>query len=481
MIPSQFLRRLSMHFLAQQRTRALSQAVIDEISSIVGQENVNRSTTVRQKHSFDQGPYNPAAPDIVVFPGSTAEVSRVARTCYEHGVPMVPYGYGSGFEGGVQAVNGGVCICFQNMNKVLEVQGNDHTAIVQPGVSWREINAFVHQSGLWFPVDTGVDSSIGGMCATSASTTNAILYGTMRQNALNLEVVLPDGKVIDTAGKTKRCFKSTAGYNLTSLFIGSEGTLGIITKATLRLYCLPEVITTAVCTFPTVTSAIDTVLLLLRTNIPVARVDFIDDLSIRVCNQFTNKFTPAVPTLFIDLHATNSSTSEYIKDVKEIVHDSGGGDFKWATDKEERSRLMWSRNSLYFATRTMKSEARGILNDVSVPISNLPELITETKEDIEAVGIVGSTLAHVGDGTFHTTVLFDPSNKEELVKAREVSARISDRALRLDGTCSAEHGIGLGKKDLLLRQVGKDGLELMRSIKKSFDPKNIMNPGKIFS
>ncbi|XP_064476069.1 probable D-lactate dehydrogenase, mitochondrial isoform X2 [Ornithodoros turicata] len=470
-------RHLTRHLTSH---RFLNNAVVDELSAIVGRSNASSSEIVRQEHSGDHSPYARTLPDIVVYPENTAQVSAVAKTCYKHGVPMVPYAYGAGLEGGVHAVNGGVCISFAHMNRIVDVHPIDFYVDVQPGATWRQVNAYIHDTGLWFPIDTGAECSIGGMCATTASSTNAILYGTMRENVLNLEVVLSDGQVIDTAGKKGRCNKSVSGYNLTNLFIGSEGTLGLITKATLRLRCLPLSIISTVCTFPSVTAAMTAVASLLRSNIPLARVDFMDEVSVRVCNHFIHKPVPEMPTLFIEIHGTTASTRCHVEAVKEIVHNNGASNFKWATDKEQRSLLWKSRNALHYATYRMRDTAQIIATDVCVPIGNLPELITETKEDFEANWIIGSALSHMADGTFHTTIMLDPENKEEAEKVGEVSARVWDRALKLDGSCSAEHGIGLGRRELLHRQMGNDALALMKSIKTALDPKNIMNPGKIF-
>lgn len=460
--------------------RFLGQAIIAELKSIVGSKNASGSHAVREQHANDESPYRPAVPDFVVFPGSTEQVSRVVQTCYAHGIPMVPYGSGTGLEGGVQALNGGVCISLERMDKVLEVHSRDFDAIVQPGVIWRTLNKFVNDVGLWFPVDPGADGSLGGMCATSASGSNAVRYGTMRENVLNLEVVLPDGRVINTAGKGHRARKTVAGYSLTNLFVGSEGTLGIITKATLCLHSIPEAIVAATCSFPSVTAAVDTSVELLQNSIPVARIEIADDVSIKACNNFRRTAFPEAPTLFIEFHTTRSSIQEQMNAAFAIARGNGASECQWATDVEERSLLWRARQTLYYAARALRHHTRCLVTDVCVPITCLPELIAETKGDLQECGIMGTIHGHVADGNFHAMLLFDPRHEKEWAIVREIADRMADRALKLDGSCAGEHGIGLGKLELLRKEVGDDGIDVMKGIKKTLDPKNLMNPGKIF-
>lgn len=460
--------------------RLFSQEVAKQLEEIVGTKNMGATEAVREQHARDESAHPLARPDLVVFPETTDQVSRIASVCYSNDVPMVPFGSGSGLEGGVQALKGGVCIDVTRMDKILDVHNNDFDVTVEPGVTWRNLNSYIRDTGLWFPVDPGADASLGGMCATSASGTNAVRYGTMRENVLNLEVVLPNGTVIYTAGKNRRPRKTSAGYNLTNLFVGSEGTLGIITKATLRLHSSPEVIMAAICSFPTVVAAIDTTVQVLQSNIPIARIEFLDDVTIKACNQYSKTSFAEASTLFLEFHGSEASIKEQVDVTMEIAQSNGGSNFEWAKETEERNRLWKARHAVFYATCALKPNTRCYVTDVCVPISRLPDLVASTKEDIANNDVLGTVVGHVGDGNFHSMLLFDPNDPAEWEKIKKISVRLAMQALDMGGTCTGEHGIGLGKQELLVHEIGQEGVDVMRSLKTAIDPKNLMNPGKIF-
>lgn len=395
---------------------------------------------------------------------------------------MIPFGSGSGLEGGVQATQGGVCVDMSQMDNMVNLHASDFDVVVEPGLTWRNLNAQIRDTGLWFPVDPGADASLGGMCSTSASGTNAVRYGTMRENVLNLEVVLPDGTIINTSGKGRRPRKTSAGYNMTNLFVGSEGTLGIITQATLRLHSAPQVVVAATCAFPTVKSAIDATVQVLQCSVPVARIEFLDEVTLQACNKYSKTDFKETPTLFLEFHGSSeASVREQVDTVMEVAESNGGSDFQWAREPEERSRLWKARHAVFYATCALRANTRCYVTDVCVPISGLPDLVASAKEDLAANNILGTVVGHVGDGNFHTMMLFDPSNATEVEKVRQVAHQLASRALELGGTSTGEHGIGIGKQDLLLREMGNNGVKLMKSIKNAIDPKGLMNPGKVFA
>ncbi|KAM5126452.1 putative D-lactate dehydrogenase, mitochondrial [Mantella aurantiaca] len=418
-------------------------------------------------------------PDVVVWPQNLEEVSKMAEICYSHHLPIIPYGTGTGLEGGVCALEGGVCFDLSRMDRIRSLSSEDFYVTVEPGVTRKSLNYFLRDSGLWFPVDPGADASLCGMAATSASGTNAVRYGTMRDNVINLEVVLPDGRILDTAGKDRTFRKSSAGYNLTNLFVGSEGTLGIITKATLRLHGVPEVTLAAVCSFPSTQAAVDSTVQILQSGIPIARIEFLDDVMIDACNNYNGLNYSVSPTLFLEFHGTETSVTEQLELTGEITQVNGGSDFSWARDQEDRNRLWTARHNAWYAVLALRPGCQGYSTDVCVPISKLPKIIVDTKEDLIQSGITGPIAGHVGDGNFHCIIVLDLKDEDEVRRVKEFTDRLARRALSLHGTCTGEHGVGIGKRWLLREEVGEIGFHVMKQIKASLDPKNLMNPGKV--
>ncbi|KAH6935636.1 hypothetical protein HPB50_007209 [Hyalomma asiaticum] len=461
--------------------RWLSQDVVKELEAIFGPKNVSTTEAIREQHSRDEGPHPPSPPDVVVFAQDTSQVSRAAQLCYQKGIPMMPFGSGSGLEGGVNAVKGGVCIDVSQMDKMVELNASDFDVVVEPGLTWRNLNQQIRDTGLWFPVDPGADASLGGMCSTSASGTNAVRYGTMRENVLNLEVVLPDGTVVHTAGKGRRTRKTSAGYNMTNLFVGSEGTLGIITQATLRLHSAPQVIVAAAVPFATTTAAVEAVVQTLQCNVPVARIEFLDENTMVACNKYNKTDYKVAPTLFLEFHgSSDQAVREQVDMVTDIAQSNGATEMEWAREPEERSKLWKARHAIFYATCAMRPNTRCYVTDVCVPISRLPALVAAAKEDIAQHGIQATVVGHVGDGNFHTMMLFDPQDSKETADIFDVAHKLANRALDLNGTSTGEHGIGIGKRSLLVRELGESGIQLMRTLKNAVDPKGIMNPGKLF-
>lgn len=452
---------------------------ITELVSIVGEKNVSTSEAVLEQFGHDEGPHASCRADVVVKPSSVEQIQHIAKLCHKRKIPMIPFGAGSGFEGGVNPVKGGVSIDLNQMNSVLDVHTEDFDTTVEPGISRKTLNTYLRDTGLWFPVDPGADATIGGMASTSASGTNAVRYGTMRENILNLEVVLPDGTLINTAGSGRRPRKTSAGYNLTNLFVGSEGTLGIFTKITLRLYVIPEMITSAVCSFPSVKHAVTTAIQTLQSNIPIARVELLDTMAMKACNKYSKLNYKETPTLFLEFHGTSASVEEQAESVAEIASANGGEQFVWTKDIEERNKLWNARHNLLYAVLALRAGSKFVSSDVCVPISKLPDVIVETQKDIESQDIIGPVLGHVGDGNFHAFMIFDPNNKEELAKIKAIVDRLAKRAWAVGGTCTGEHGIGLGKMHLLEQEIGSTGFDIMKNIKRNLDPLNIMNPGKV--
>ncbi|XP_028392262.1 probable D-lactate dehydrogenase, mitochondrial [Dendronephthya gigantea] len=457
------------------------EGMIDQLTSIVGPKNISSSQAVREQHGKDESHHSIQSPDLVVWPGSTEEVSGVARLCNQHKVAMIPFGTGTGVEGGVVASEGGVCIDLTRMDEVTSENHADMDVTVEPGVTRKYLNTYLRDSGLWFPVDPGADASLCGMAATGASGTNAVRYGTMKHNVLNLEVVLADGTIVDTAGHGRRARKSSAGYNLTNLFVGSEGTLGIITKATLKVFGIPESALSAVCCFENIKSAVDSVVEIMSFGIPIARIELLDEVMMDAFNKYSNELSYKVaPSLFLEFHGGQEEIERQGKMTGEIVQSNGGSDFVWSTDAEERNKLWQARHEVLYAGLNLRPGCKGLTTDVCVPISSLPEIITKTKEDIKELSLIAPLVGHVGDGNFHLLVLFDPNDEEETSRANDLSKRVARHALSLHGTCTGEHGIGMGKIGLLEEEFGSSGIGVMKSIKKTLDPNNIMNPGKIF-
>ncbi|XP_014942687.2 probable D-lactate dehydrogenase, mitochondrial isoform X2 [Acinonyx jubatus] len=457
----------------------LSKGFVEALKAVVGSSHVSTAVAVREQHGHDESMHRCQPPDAVVWPQNVEQVSQLAALCYSQGVPIIPFGTGTGLEGGVCAVQGGVCINLTHMDKILELHLEDFSVVVEPGVTHKALNTRLRDSGLWFPVDPGADASLCGMVATGASGTNAVRYGTMRENVLNLEVVLPGGELLHTAGLGRHFRKSAAGYNLTGLFVGSEGTLGLITAATLRLHPAPEATVVATCAFPSVQAAVDSTVHILQAAVPVARIEFLDDVTMDACNKHSQLNCSVAPTLFLEFHGSEQVLAEQLQRAEEITQDNGAFHFSSAKEAEERSRLWAARHSAWYAVLALRPGYKGYSTDVCVPISRLPEILVQTKEDLKAQGLTGAILGHVGDGNFHCLLLVDPEDPEELHRVKAFSELLGRRALALHGTCTGEHGIGLGKRQLLQEEVGAVGMETMRRLKAMLDPRGLMNPGKV--
>jgi len=436
---------------------------------------------VRTQHCNDESAEKGMPPDLVVFPTSVQQVSEICKLCSAEGVPLIPHGTGTGMENGVSAVRGGVCVDLTKMSGIEDYHPDDFDVSVRPGVTREDLNHYVKDDGLMFTVDPGANASICGMCATGASGTNTVRYGTIRENVRNLEVVLASGDVIHTAGgERQRPIKSSAGYDLTNLFLGSEGTLGVITRATVRLRPQPEAVAAAVVSFPDVQSAVDTVMMTLQSAVPVARVELLDAVAMKACNAYNKLTMQETPTLFLEFNGTESSLKEQASTVAEISEANGGSELEWSTRPEERSRLWKARHSLHYACLALKPGSRLVPTDIAVPMSELPNMLSEARLEIEAAGLTGPLFGHVGDGNFHMALLFDPASREEFEAASRVEEKMALLAIERGGTCTGEHGVGSVKRELLLRQYGPAGMTAMKSIKAALDPKGIMNPGKIF-
>ncbi len=445
---------------------------------ILRQRFLDRLTTnadICERHGTDESYHAPKAPDAVVFPHTTEEVVEIVNICREHRTPIIPFGVGSSLEGHIAALQGGVSVDVGHMKKVLRVSVEDLDATVEPGVTRKQLNEHLRDTGLFFPIDPGADASIGGMCATRASGTNAVRYGTMRENVLSLAVVLANGTLIRTGGRAR---KSAAGYDLTRLFIGSEGTLGIIVEATLRLYGIPETISAAVCTYPSVDDAVNTTILTIQSGIPIARIELVDAMQMRAINKFSGLGYPERPTLFYEFHGTEAGVAEQIASVKAISDEFGGDDFQYAARSEDRTKLWQARHDSHYANMQLRAGAKAWPTDVCVPISRLAECIAQTRRDIEDSGLLAPIVGHVGDGNFHVDMVLNPDDPDEVARAVALNERLVARALAMDGTCTGEHGVGYGKMDKLVDEHGP-AVEVMRSLKRTLDPLNLMNPGKV--
>lgn len=456
-------------------TSPLPDALIAALCERFGQR-FSQGESTRLQHGRDESVHAPEPPQAVVFAETTDEVAAAVRMCHQHKIPVIPYGAGSSVEGHLLAVRGGVSIDLAGMNRVLAVHAEDLDATVQAGVTRKQLNEALKGSGLFFPIDPGADASLGGMAATRASGTNAVRYGTMRDNVMALTVVLADGRVIRTGSRAK---KSSAGYDLTRLFVGSEGTLGIITELTVKLHPIPEAISAAVCAFPNVDAAVDTVIKTIQLGIPVARIELLDALTLTAINRFSKTTLPERPTLFFEFHGSQTSVAEQAELVQQIAGELGGENFEWATRPEDRSRLWQARHDAYFACLQMKPGGRAFPTDVCVPISRLAECIAATNEDLQRVSIPIMLFGHVGDGNFHLVVLVDPENEKDMREAEWINERVVERALAMEGTCTGEHGIGLGKRKFMLREHGEGAVAVMRALKQALDPHDLLNPGKI--
>ena len=428
------------------------------------------------QHGKDESSLPPVPPDAVLFAQTTAEVSEAVKLCRVHCVPVIPYGTGTSLEGHLFAIHGGLSIDLSGMNKVLAVRPEDLDATVQAGVTRKQLNSALHGTGLFFPIDPGADASLGGMAATRASGTNAVRYGTMRDNVLGMTVVTADGSIIKTGSRAK---KSAAGYDLTRLFIGAEGTLGVITELTVRLYPIPEAISSATCAFPVIADAVNTVIQTIQLGVPVARIELLDALAIKAINRHSKATLREAPTLFFEFHGSPAGVEEHAQSVQAIARDHRGMDFEWATRPEDRSRLWQARHDVYYACLGLKPGARALTTDVCVPISRLADCIMESIADVAASGMIAPLVGHVGDGNFHLALLVDPNDAAEVARAHALSARLVARALQMEGTCTGEHGIGIGKQKYLAQEHGDAAVAVMRAVKRALDPDNLMNPGKI--
>ena len=458
------------------KAREFDQSVVTELKALLG-ERVTTSASVREHHGKDESYFPYALPDAVVYPHSTEEVRDVVNICRRHGVPMIPFGVGTSLEGHVLAIEGGVTIDLSQMNSVLAVHEEDLDAVVQAGVTRKQLNEYIKHTGLFFPIDPGADATLGGMASTRASGTNAVRYGTMRENVISLTVVLADGRIIKTARRAK---KSSAGYDLTRLFVGAEGTLGIITEVTVRLYPVQEAMSAAVCAFDSIDGCTKTVIQTIQAGVPVARCEIVCERSIDAINKYKKTNYRVAPTLFFEFHGTQASVVEQAETVQEIARENGGMDFQWATKPEERNLLWEGRHHAYFACLQTRPGARALSTDVCVPISRLAECVHETMEDVKSYVVPVPMVGHVGDGNFHLIFLIDPDKPEELELAKTLNKRLVRRALAMEGTCTGEHGVGMGKQGSMAEELG-EAVDLMRDIKRTFDPENLMNPGKVVS
>ena len=447
---------------------------IAELSQVLG-DRLSRSKSDLDAHGASETHFAPAPPDAVAFPETTEEVSRILAICHAHGCPVVAFGAGTALEGHTSAIRGGVTLDFARMNRVLEIRQGDMQAVVQPGLTREDLNRELRATGLFFSVDPGANASLGGMAATRASGTTSVRYGTIRENILALEVVLADGRVIRTGSAAR---KSASGYDLTGLFVGSEGTLGIITELTVKLQGQPEAMSAGVCAFDEIAPAVDAVVAVIQMGIPMARIEFVDEDAVRAVNAYSGTELPERPHLFVEFHGTEAGAAEDAKRFAEVVADFGASDVRLATRTEDRTALWTARHHAYWACLASRKGATAVVTDVCVPISRLAEAVEETRADIAASPIPGPILGHVGDGNFHAILLVDPDAPEELTEAKRLAGRMAERALRLGGTVTGEHGIGLGKRAYMPAEHG-EGWSVMGEIKHALDPTGILNPGKL--
>jgi D-lactate dehydrogenase (cytochrome) len=450
---------------------------IDALAQLLGPERVTTGEDERRRHGSDESWHPPAPPDAVVRIRSTEEAAEVVRICARHAVPIVPFGAGTSLEGHVAALRGGISVDTTEMDAVVRLSVADLDVTVQAGVTRRALDDKLRPEGVFFSVDPGADATVGGMVATGASGTTSVRYGTMRENVLGLTVVSAAGEVVRTGSRAR---KSSAGYDLTRLFIGSEGTLGLITEATLRVHPTPEAMSAAVCAFPSVEAAVDCTIAVLQHAIPVARIELLDELQMEAVTRHAGLSHAVAPTLFLEFHGgSQREVSEQADEVGALAREYGGRDFEWAADESERRRLWRARHRAFDAARSLRPGARGFPTDACVPISNLAECIAETRRDVERSGLTAPIVGHVGDGNFHLAILIDPDDEEELARAVALNERLVRRAIALDGTCSGEHGVGYGKAGFLELEHGPEAVAVMRAIKAALDPQDLFNPGKI--
>jgi D-lactate dehydrogenase (cytochrome) len=465
------------HLLPHIDPRPVPAAMIETLRGRFG-ERCSTALAVRQQHGRDESVFDVPPPEVVVYCESTDDVAFVVGLASEHAVPVIPFGVGSSLEGHLLAVQGGVSIDLSRMNRVLRVNAEDLTVTVEPGVTRKQLNEEIRHTGLFFPIDPGADASLGGMAATRASGTNAVRYGTMRENVLGLTVVTASGEVIRTGTRAR---KSSAGYDLTRLFVGSEGTLGVMTEITLRVYPQPDALSAAVCHFPSLEAAVSTTIQIIQMGVPIARCELLDTNAVRAVNRHDKLALRETPMLLMEFHGSEAGVKEQAEMVQEIAREQGGEDFEWATTTEERTRLWTARHHAYFAGMQMKPGCRTVTTDTCVPISRLADCLLDTVAEADASGLYYYIVGHVGDGNFHVAYLVDPTKPEERETAEALNQKLVHRALKLEGTCTGEHGIGLHKMGFLVDEAGAGAVEMMRTLKRALDPKNIMNPGKIFT
>jgi D-lactate dehydrogenase (cytochrome) len=464
------------HFTLGEERTPFPAELADTLSARFG-DRFSVSEALRLEHGRSETHFAPMPPDAVVFATSTDDVVAAVTACAAAGVPIIAYGAGTSVEGNTLAVHGGVALDLSRMTRIVAINANDFDCVVEAGVRREELNLTLRDQGLFFPIDPGANATIGGMASTRASGTNAVRYGTMREAVLSLTVVTADGRVIRTS---RRARKSAAGYDLTRLFVGSEGTLGIITEVTVRLHAIPEAISAATCSFATIDGAVDTVVQSIQLGIPLARVEILDDMQIRAVNRWSHMDLPELTTLFFEFHGSERYVAEQVETVRDLATANGGGEFRWAERTEDRNALWKARHEAYYSAVNQRPGAIGWATDVCVPMSRLAECIVETKRDLASSSVPATILGHVGDGNFHVVFSIDPAAPSELAEVTEINRKIVRRALEMDGTCTGEHGIGLGKQDWLIEELG-EAVDVMRSIKQALDPNGLLNPGKIFA
>ena len=450
-------------------------ATIAELRKLYG-DRVSTAHAVREQHGKDISFHEAHLPDAVVFAESAEEVQQIVQLCARHKTPIIAFGTGTSLEGHISAPNGGVSLDVSRMNKVLLVNEADLDVVVQPGVTRKQLNEYIRATGLFFPIDPGADASLGGMASTRASGTNAVRYGTMRENVLALKVVRGDGEIIKTGTRAK---KSSAGYDLTHLFVGAEGTLGIICELTMKLRGIPETIAAAACSFETVRGACQATILAIQTGIPVARIELLNAAQVRACNAYSKLTLPETPLLLLEFHGTEADVSEQSRNFAEIAKECGGGDFSWTTRPEDRTKLWQARHDAYWAVKAIRPGSGVVATDVCVPISRLADCVAETEEDLKRLNLTSPIVGHVGDGNFHCSLMCDVDDRDEMARGEEFMHRLVERAQAMGGTCTGEHGIGQGKQKYLQSELGPEALDAMRALKKALDPQNIFNPGKI--
>jgi D-lactate dehydrogenase (cytochrome) len=463
------------HPLGKRPAKATVDAALSELAALLGNKLVT-SEAVRTQHANITTWSVDGIPDGVIFPQSVQEVQSAMRICSRHGLPVIPFGAGSSLEGHLNAPLGGISFDMKDMNKIIAVNAEDADCVVEPGVTRSQLNEYLRDQGLFFPIDPGADAHLGGMASTRASGTTAVRYGTMKDAVLAMKVVLPSAELLTTS---RRARKSSAGYDLTRLFVGSEGTLGVITELTLRLHPIPESIAGGVCRFPSITAACGAAIMAIQSGIPLARVELVDEQQIAICNAYSKLDLPVQPTLFLEFHGSEASVQEQSQRFADIVAEFDGSPFEWSSKAEDRTRLWKARHDMFWADKAYRPNSQVVVTDVCVPISRLAECVIETQKDIKESRLIAPLFGHVGDGNFHTVVSVMMEDADEVARAKAFVSRLAERALAMEGTCTGEHGVGDGKRKYLVDELGAAAVDLMSAIKKAVDPLNIMNPGKI--